>query len=101
VEGRCGAKEKETLASGETWGGGGKGAGRRGLVGWVGPLGPVMDHWSIKLKMTTLLHFLSDYRILIVKRCSKIYRKYDHKIINELKYIILIEIVVTIHNVTH
>jgi hypothetical protein len=39
--------------------------------------------------------------ILIVKKCFKIYKKYDHKIINEFKYIISIQKVVVAHNVTH
>jgi hypothetical protein len=28
--------------------------------------------------MTILLHSLGDYRILTIKRCLNIYKKYDH-----------------------
>jgi hypothetical protein len=51
--------------------------------------------------MTTLLHSLSDYKILIVKKYLKIYKKYDHKIINELNYIVSVQRVVTVHNGAH
>jgi hypothetical protein len=38
--------------------------------------------------MAILLHSLVDYKILKLKKCLKIYRKYYHGTINELKYII-------------
>jgi hypothetical protein len=40
--------------------------------------------------MTTLLYSLGDYRILIIKKYLKTYKKYDYETINELKYIILV-----------
>jgi hypothetical protein len=42
----------------------------------------------VKFKITTLLHFFNNYMIL-TKKCLKLYKKYDHEIINEFKYIIL------------
>jgi hypothetical protein len=56
---------------------------------------------KIKLKITTLLHSIDDYMILTVKKYLKIYKKYDHRIINELKYIISVKRVVVSHNTTH
>jgi hypothetical protein len=53
----------------------------------------------IKLKMTTLLYFLGDYMILILKKW--LYKKSDHEIINKLKYIISVQIVVVTHNMTY
>jgi hypothetical protein len=44
--------------------------------------------------MTTLL----DSLVLTLKL---LYKKYDHRTINELKYIILVQRVVIAHNVTH
>jgi hypothetical protein len=44
--------------------------------------------------MIILLHSFSDYRVLIAKKYLNIYKKYNHRIINELKYIILIHRVV-------
>jgi hypothetical protein len=87
-------------------------------VGWARPLGPGDEScWPvtliyiyeftcffqfkqkiIKLKITTLLHSLDDYKVLLVKRCLKIYKKYNDEIINELKYIISVQRAVIIHN---
>jgi hypothetical protein len=39
--------------------------------------------------------------ILSVKKYLKIYKKYDHKIINEFNYIISIHRVIIVHNVAH
>jgi hypothetical protein len=41
-----------------------------------------------KFKITTLLHFFSDYMILTAKKYLNIYKKYDYEIINEFKYIL-------------
>jgi hypothetical protein len=55
----------------------------------------------IKFKIIILLHSLSDYMVLTVKRYLKIYKKYDHGTINKLKYIILAQRVATTHNATY
>jgi hypothetical protein len=46
--------------------------------------------------MTILLDFIGDYMVLTLKK--KLYKKLDHVTINELKYIILTQRVVTIYN---
>jgi hypothetical protein len=51
--------------------------------------------------MTALLHSLGDYMVLTTKKCIEIYKKYDHKIINKGKYIILAQRVVVVHNTAH
>jgi hypothetical protein len=35
------------------------------------------------------------------KKCLKIYKKYDHEIINKFKYIVSTQRVVIAHNTTH
>jgi hypothetical protein len=38
--------------------------------------------------MTTLLYFLGDYyKVLTIKICLKIYKKYDHGTISNINYI--------------
>jgi hypothetical protein len=49
--------------------------------------------------MTTLLVSLSDYMVLTLKKW--LYKKSDHGIINEIKYIISAQKVVVAHNATH
>jgi hypothetical protein len=49
--------------------------------------------------MTTLLVPLSDYMVLTLRK--GLYKKLDHKTINELKYIISAQRVVVTHNATH
>jgi hypothetical protein len=49
--------------------------------------------------ITIALH--CDYIILTVKKYSKIYKKYDHRKINEFNYIISAQRVIITHNTTH
>jgi hypothetical protein len=42
----------------------------------------------IKISIITLLHFVGDYRVLTIKKCLKIYKKYYHETINKLKYVL-------------
>jgi hypothetical protein len=52
--------------------------------------------------MTTLLHSISDYMILTIKIFKNIYyKKYDYKIINEFKYILVIQRMIEANNTSH
>jgi hypothetical protein len=53
----------------------------------------------IKFKMIILLDSLGDYMILTLK--NSYIKKSDHGTINKLKYIILAQTVVVVHNMTH
>jgi hypothetical protein len=51
--------------------------------------------------MTILLQSLGDYMVLTVKKCLKIYKKYNHVTINKFKYIISVQRVIAVHNMIH
>jgi hypothetical protein len=63
------------------------------LIGWYA----LCDHFI----NTSCMHSLSDYMILTLKMFKSIYcKRYDHKTINEFKYILTPQIVVAAYNVT-
>jgi hypothetical protein len=67
---------------------------------WIHTLIPIQakDNQTLNNNIIALLWWSHDTNN---KKCLNIYKKIEHRIINKIKYIILAQRVVVIHNVAH